>query len=131
MAPNTKTAPTQVLELSTETPDREVIRIDGEAYELATMTDLTLGDQLRVARSMPRFQKIGTAEGVESLTDEEIEQIDADVRWTVRKLVLEAPDEVLDKLRDEQLLSIISCFKGAGTTPARSTTPQRKRSRAS
>lgn len=128
MAPNTKTAPTQVLELSTDTPDRETIRIDGEAYQLATMSDLTLGDQLRVARSMPLFQKIATATGVESLTDEQIDQIDADVRWTVRKLVLEAPDEVLDKLRDEQLLAIISCFKGAGTA-ARKTTPRQKRSR--
>lgn len=126
----TKTAPTRVLDLTTSAPDREQIAIDGETYELATMSDLTLGDQLRVARSMPLFQRIASDDGVASLTDDEIEQIDADVRWTVRKLVLGAPDEVLAKLTDEQLLAIISCFKGAAPSKARTTVPQSKRSRA-
>lgn len=129
MAPET-TTPAQVLDLTTEVPDRERIKIDGEAYELATMGDLTLGDQLRVARSLPLFQRISDPAEVANLTDDEIERIDADVRWVVRKLVIGATDDVLGRLTDDQMLQIIACFKGAGPSQ-RTTAPQRKRSRAS
>lgn len=118
-----------VLDLTTQAPERATIAIDGTAYPLATSGDLSISEQMRIARAGARYGGLTDAT-LGDLTDEQIDGLSNDVRSAARALLLEADDEVFGKLTDEQCLLIVQAFgqeapKTKGATSSRTSRSSR------
>lgn len=114
-----------VLDLKTTAPARASIKIDEKSYPLATASDLSISEQMRIARCGARYGSL-SEESLGDLTDEQIDGLSGDVRQAARALLLEAPDDVFEKLTDEQCLLIVQAFGQEATSK-----PEAKSSRTS
>lgn len=124
MAQNTKS----LLDLSTQAPDRQFITIDGVKVYLATAEDLSVEAHLLIERTIARFNEAQKA-GAVGVTDEDAVAIAADVRASAKAVLIDAPDDAFDKLKDGQLVAIIRSFSEA-VGPTKAPSPAKRKTRA-
>ena len=112
-----------VLELSTLAPTRPIITIDGQRFEVAVTGDFGILD----SHKLDALQPIVTAYQQENATADDIAAF-ADALHTFTQLVLlNAPQEVVEKLTEAQMLQVIGVFTDASAS-TESDFPRRRRS---
>lgn len=94
------------LDLTTETDERPIVRIDQIGYELRTSRDLTLQDFKFLERVSIRVGELLTKA---NLSKQESQELAGRLKEIVA-LALEAPADVLAKLTDIQRVSIFKVF---------------------
>lgn len=107
MAPNT------LLELTTDAPERAVIKIDGKPYELLSRDDLGLKEDAEFRRLVKEFS--------DEQTGKDWQKMDVLLGSMVKSIVINIPNEVLEKLSDAKKLKIIEAFTkevGSNRPPA-------------
>lgn len=127
-APATPDVPQGSLaDLSTTAPDRAFVTIDKTAYFLALPSDLGVGDQARMKRVLALWERVDAGDPAD-VTDDEIDRLEANIKWAGNRLLLDCPDDVRGKLRDDQLLAIVQAFgTAAGTVQPTKAPKQTKR----
>lgn len=105
-------ASASMLDLSTEAPDRDFIRIDGQIVYLATKEDLSIEGHVLIERTIARFDR-AQASGPADVTDDAMQQLAQDVRASAKAVLIDCPDDAFDKLKDGQLVAIIRVFSEA------------------
>jgi hypothetical protein len=117
-----------VLDLSTETPDRPVIRIDGKDYHLAIADDFTFAEFTWLAREGSKFGDLWAAENTNGELEKQLDKL-------CRMAFHDIPDEVYEKLNDGQKLQVLNVFTEAvetiGMTLRQTARTSPKRSRGS
>lgn len=101
-----------LLELSTLSPERPNIVIDGTAYELAVPSDFGLREQARLLRLQRAVEPL---QGADDPSDEEVEAAAQALEEITRLLVRGAPAEVLARLTDGQRIQIAQAFTEAAS----------------
>src|SRR5688572_17314328 len=111
MAP-TKTkakARSAVLDLRAEVVDRPFMNLAGERYHFCTRADLDLTDIAKVQQLGKRLQSLG--ENAADMEPEQIEEIHHALRQSVRTVMYDMPDEVIEEeLRDGECVAIVQAF---------------------
>lgn len=101
------------LELSTETPERSTIAIDGKPYALRAPGELSIIEERLVLGVSNRGSNIA------ELSDEQAASLESDLNKAVRVVFVDAPNEQIDKLRDPQRFQIITAFWSGATNAAK------------
>lgn len=91
-----------LLELDTAAPTRPLIKIDGIEYQLKVQDDLGLREEAELQRMRKSFAEIESGENSAELAN--------NLRRMVKILLIDLPDEVLDRLSDSKKLRIVSAF---------------------
>jgi hypothetical protein len=107
----------QLINLDTLAPDRPTVRIDGQSYQLKRAEDFGLQDwaEFQLLQSKAGYLE-AIATGQEN--PEDVADLSKMLRTMVRMVVLDAPDEVLERLNDAQRLALLQAFVGATKAPA-------------
>jgi len=96
---------------------RPLVTIDGTDYEMLNPGELSILDLHRFGALGSEFQSItDSAEKDADLTDAQVVQVGATLDRMVR-MILRAPDEVLNRLTDVHKYRIVECF--SSLTPSR------------
>lgn len=101
-----------LLELTTDAPERAIIKIDGKPYELRSGDDLGLKEDAEFRRLVRSFS--------DAQPGEDWQKLALTLDSMVGAVVLDLPVEVLAKLSDGKKLKIIEAFTkevGAVRTP--------------
>lgn len=120
--------PKQILEISTLTPDRLAINIDGRLYELKDR------DEMGVENLITLQKLYNEVMGVQQLSADEI---DEEVGRTLahaldkfcRLLLIDCPDDVHNKMKDHHRLQIVHAFQAAAGDVQTTTQPQNRTAR--
>lgn len=91
-----------LLELSTEAPERSVIKIDDKLYELRSREDLGLREDAEFSGMMEDFKTAQDAK--------DWRQMSAVLDRMVQGVVMGMPPELLAKLNDAKKLKIVQAF---------------------
>jgi len=124
MAPNTTTT----LDLGTDQAgegedDRRMVKWRGAEYALGDPTELSAGGVVRMERAIERVGGLADDDARRQLTDEQIEQVDADMRWLVGLALPDAPPDALDALAGNvgKAMALIEAFAGDSATTEQTT----------
>lgn len=114
-----------VLDLSTVEPARPLIRIDGQTYELALVSDFGLVQRARLQRLQKQVQDLARDQADRDDVSEDDAQALIDALDRVVQLVVrEMPADLLKRLDEGQKVAIVEAFskatgmKSPGTAPA-------------
>ena len=106
--------PEPLISLSTIIPDREVIRIDDEDYELAASDDLSLIERRSLNTAWRRMMEIENKEDITKTEDVEYSNL---TRKLVGMLLPTLPKEVLRVLPRSSQEAVVVTFFGKPTDP--------------
>ena len=105
-----------LLSLSTQT-ERKVIKIDGVAYPLRSLSEFSLKerhDMARSAKGMAGLNQVGSDEDAASAA---VDKAVVSLNETFLRIVI-GGDRIADKLTDEHKLAVLNCFfEQAGVMP--------------
>jgi hypothetical protein len=105
------------LNLTTE-QDRPVLKIDGRAYHLATTNDLRFRDVAYMGWAGKRIQVLGEQIGDPSTyTDEAADEFERVLHKACAMALFDVPEEVYEKLTDNQRMEIMEAFNEAADIP--------------
>ena len=104
---NPVTKNSTLLKISTIVPDAQYVDIDGAKYELIPQQQMGTKEQLRIGRLASSVQDI---RDIEDITDELIDKLLDMSREIVRTVMPTLPEEVLAKLNDYDMQSIMLVF---------------------
>ena len=125
MAPSKKPP---VLSLSTLAPDRPVIEIDNEKYEIATEGDLGLVNSGRLDELRPTMVAFSNIKGNKRTPKVLADMSDA-FKTFVELIVRDCDKSVTDKLNDSQRMAIIGVFTDVTTVNVTEPKPKSRTSR--
>lgn len=91
-----------LLELDTSAPTRPLIKIDGVEYQLKVQDDLGLKEEAELQRMRKAFVEIESGQDSSELANH--------LKRMVKILLIDLPDDVLDRLSDAKKLKIVSAF---------------------
>jgi hypothetical protein len=97
------------LNFSTKEPERPRISIDEVIYELALAEDFTLREFLWLETKGREVLK-HLAKGYANLDDSEFESLEKLLGEIAAKVLIDVPDEVMQRLQDSQKLQIVELF---------------------
>lgn len=101
----------EILSISTLTPDRLSINIDGRSYELADPDDLGIEEIVKLDKL---YREISEIEAMErEATEEDARNLAVLLDKLARVLLLECPEEVHSRLNDNKRLLIFKAFEEA------------------
>ena len=112
-----------LLQLSTERPERPVIRIDDQEFELSVPDDFELEEFLQLSQAGQEASALMS--GSERLTKEKVKHLTGLLNDVVKSAVRDLPDEVFAKLRTVQKFSIVNVFSSAVTEKMGGSAPQK------
>ena len=103
-----------ILEFDTSAglPERLKIQIDGQMYPLRRMEEFSFPERLRIGRNSAKLAKVGSVEGLVSMTDQEIEEAEVALDKVLGKILM-APAPVIALLRSDQKLQVMGVFSEA------------------
>lgn len=118
-----------VLDLSTVEPERPLIRIDGQSYELAVLSDFGLLQRARLQRLQRQLQELANDQATSDDVDEASVQALLDVLDLIVAMVAPGlPDEVRNRLNEGQKVAIVQAFsRAAGMAAPTNPAPPPKR----
>lgn len=96
-----------ILDLSTQEPDRPVIKIDGAEYYLSTAEDLTLKESSYMSWAGEQMQKISSAE---EWQETEADKLEGFLDEACRLALHDVPEDVYGKLTDGHKIKIVEAF---------------------
>lgn len=99
-----------ILDLSTQKPERNHITVDGVDYELAVMDDLAFKDSAFMSYVGRKAQGV---EKIETWTDEFGDELEEMIYKAGKIILPDMPDEVYNRLTDNQRLRVIQVFSEA------------------
>ncbi len=99
-----------ILELSTLVPDRPIIKIDGQSYEMAVYEDLSFKDEALLKKA---GRMLVEASKAEDPTNEQFDELAQLVNRSLRVVVPGIPDDVFHKLPDGHKVQILMAFTRA------------------
>ena len=110
---------TPALELSTLIPDRLIVAIDGEKYEVRVTQDFGLLDQARIDKlRVPMSAYVDASKGKKVPSDKQIDDMSDTLISLVEMVVIDLPKAVSNKLNVTQRLEIVRLFMiGPPATP--------------
>ena len=106
-----------LLELSTDAPERAVIKIDGKPYELRACDDLGLKEDAA-------FRSLNKA-FLDAQPGQDWQRLAVLLGSMVQSIVIGLPNEVLEKLSDAKKLKIIEVFTKEVAAIRPATPPER------
>jgi len=118
--------PEPLLDLSTLAPTRPAIRIDGVEYELSVIADFGAVGLYRLESLALAAEKINTTKR-KDYTEQTAIDLSVNLSSQVKLIVLELPDDVLDKLSDSQKGAILTVFSQAVSPDEEPPPPVRRR----
>lgn len=91
-----------LLELTTNEPTRAVIKIDGKNYELRAPEDFGLKEDAEHKRTMKLLADAGPNQDWQKMAEA--------LNTMLRAVVIDIPEELVNKLKDNQKMAIIQAF---------------------
>jgi hypothetical protein len=110
-----------ILTIDTIEPERPVVIIDGNSYELAVASDFGLAEQARLSRLQKRVK--ASMDGANDPSDDDIATLQAALRELTVMLLPTLPVSVLEKLKDHHKMSILRSFSTAAGVKTMSQRP--------
>lgn len=112
-----------ILELSTQEPERPVIRIDDVDYHLSTQEDLTLKQSSYMSWAGKQIDSIVNAE---EWSEEQGDKLEGFLDDACKLALYDVPEDVYSKLTDGHKIKVIQAFgeavQGAGDSEPRNST---------
>lgn len=103
-----------LLDISTEVPDRPIVKIDGSEYELSIPDDFVFAEYMWLAKEGQKFTELTMKEGVNG-------ELEVQLDLLVRKAFHDIPDEVFKKLNTIHKAEVLNLFleavEGIGGVP--------------
>ncbi len=111
-----------VLDITTGRPEPRYIAVDGVKYRLADMDELEYRDQSFIRKVGLKMQKYDEQDDWD---DEYIEKLEKMYREAGKLILPDMPDEIYNKLTDNQIGKVLQVFIKSGpqeeNTPTKST----------
>lgn len=121
--------PKQILELSTLTPDRLAVNIDGKLYEIKDRSEIGVENLVTLQSLYNEIERLRNYSADE--LDEEVGRVlSFQMDKLCRLLLMNCPEEIHRKLQDSHRLSIFMAFQQAvGGENMQQTQPLNRRQR--
>jgi len=104
-----------VLDLDTLV-ERSPVRIDGVMYEMLNPAELSILDLHRFGAAGVELASLKSIDSSSEITDDQMKLISATLIRMVR-IILRAPEEVLDRLTDVHRFRVVNAFNALTLTP--------------
>ncbi len=96
--------------------ERQPVRIDGVVYEMLNPAELSILDLHRFGAAGAELADLKSIDSTAEISDEQMKLISETLRRMTR-IILRAPEEVLDRLTDVHRFRLVNAFNGLTLMP--------------